>query len=96
MTGGGVASKSVRVFFWCSFIWNTHSYIDLRLITMERDYREFEEHTEIFFKKVNQCRKENPYDSWILKTLEEQYYDQVVFHPNYIHHPHRWLTLPID
>lgn len=96
VTGGGMASKSVRVFFWCSFIWGTNSYIDSRLITMERDYREFEELTETFFKKVNLCRKENPYDSWILKSLEEQYYDQIVFYPNYVHHPHRWLTVPID
>lgn len=63
---------------------------------MERDYRDFEEQTEIFFKKVNQCRKENPYDSWILKSLKEQYVDQVISYLNYMKHPYRRLVLPVE
>lgn len=96
VTGGDSKAHAARGLFWATFILDTNNYINLRLTTMERDYQDFAEQTEIFFRKVNQCRKENPYDYWILKSLEEEYYDQVVFYPNYIHHPYRWLTLPVE
>lgn len=95
VTGGDKVARAIRITFWLSFAWDTSNYLNKRYTANQRDYRDFDEQTQIFFKKVNQCRKENPYDSWILKTLEEQYYDQIIFYP-YIQHPHRWLVLPVE
>jgi hypothetical protein len=93
--------------FWVTFIFTSGLYLYYRREASKAEYDIFVAQTNFFFKKVNNCRQNNPYDMWRVMTKFEQYFEELKYTPSGIIHPNRnsmddllnpekrrWLWLP--
>jgi hypothetical protein len=78
--------------FWVSFIVLSVGYIYIRRQTLKAEYDDFVAQTNFFFKKLTECRQNNPYDMWRVITPQEEYFEKLVFTPSGIIHPNQNLV----
>ena len=78
-----------RVTFWATFTAATSAYIIFRQQTLKTEAENFVAQTNFFFKKLNDCRQNNPYDLWRVMTPQEEYLEKVIFTTRGILHPNR-------
>lgn len=91
----GAAKRGIganRMVFWITFIGATSGYIYFRMEFLEAERIDFIANTNLFFSKVAECRANNPYDMWRLKSPREQYLEELKFTPNKLIHPPRKIS----